>query len=341
MQALFVTGEPQRPLAWGEATTPELVDPTDALVRPLAVAACDLDRAIVERRSPFPGRFMIGHEFTGEIIDVGDHVHQLGVGDIVLASFQPSCGACSRCQSARSSVCGAVPNGTMYGIGATGGDWGGALSDAIRVPWAAFNLQRLHTPGDFRRLASASDNLADGLRCVEGPLQRNPEASVLIAGRGSIALYAMICAKHLGASEITVASDDPFVLDTAAATGATCAPVTSWPKRFAAHDVTVDCTNSVAGLNAVLRSTAPYGECTSASIFFGGPIPVPMFNLNMLGIHFHTGRVNSAADMRHVLDLVDQGLDPDGINPAYWPFEQAIEALSSEPFSRKVIVHQS
>ena len=216
----------------------------------------------------------------------------------------------------------------------------GPLSEAIRVPWAEYNLRPLRTQGDDRRLASASDNLADGLRCVEGPLQRNPGGSVLVAGRGSIALYAVLCAKHLGAGVVSVASDDAFVLDTAAAMNAECLPLTSWPKRFPAHDITVDCTNSVAGLSAVMKSTAPYGECTSASIFFGKPIPVPMFNLNMLGMTFHTGRVNSAADMQHVLDLVEGGLDPDLINPAYWPFDHAIEALSSEPFSRKVIVHR-
>ena len=90
----------------------------------------------------------------------------------------------------------------------------------------------------------------------------------------------------------------------------------------------------------MLRSTSPFGESTSSSIYFGKPVPVHMFNLNMLGITFHTGRVNSAAQMRRVLELVDEGLDPEGIDPAYWPFDEAVEALASEPFSRKVIVHR-
>ena len=62
--------------------------------------------------------------------------------------------------------------------------------------------------------------------------------------------------------------------------------------------------------------------------------------MNMRGITFHTGRVNSAAQLGRVLELVDQGLDPESIDPAYWPFDQAVEALASEPFSRKVIVHR-
>ncbi len=340
MQALFATGNAADPLAWRELPSPALEAATDAIVRPLAVAACDLDRSIVDGRSPFPGEFALGHEFTAEVVEIGDDVTGLVPGDIVLASFQPSCGECPRCRRHFSSVCQAVPNGTMYGIGPTGGDWGGALADALRVPWADYNLARLPENCDPIRIASASDNVADGLRGVDGPLQRNPGASVLIAGRGSIPLYAVACAKHLGASAITVASNDPFVLETAEAIGAECLPVEEWPKRFPSHDITIDCTNSVAGLSAVLQSTAPFGECTSSSIFFGGPIPVPMFHLNMRGITFHTGRVNSAASLHRVLELVQDGLDLEAINPAYWVFTDAIEALTSEPFSRKVIVHR-
>ena len=170
MQALFATGKSNTPLAWEEAPTPKLAHATDAIVRPLAVAACDLDRAIVAGRSPFPGRFMLGHEFTAEVIEVGAEVQSLCVGDVVLASFQPSCGTCSHCARHHSSVCSTVPNGTMYGIGATGGDWDGALADALRVPWADYNLARLRNPEDYARVASASDNLADGLRGGRGPV---------------------------------------------------------------------------------------------------------------------------------------------------------------------------
>ena len=228
----------------------------------------------------------------------------------------------------------------MYGIGQTGGDWGGALSDAIRVPWADYNLAVLPDTLDPKVCASASDNLADGLRCVDEPLLKQANASVLIAGQGSIALYALVCAQHLGASEIFVASKDDFVLQTAERLGANCMPVNEWPKRFPSHPITVDCTNDIDGLAAVLKSTSPYGTCTSASIFFGGDIPLPMFNLNMKGITFHTGRVNSAGSLPRVLELLTAGLDPNKINPAYWDFEHAIEGLTQEPFSRKVIVHR-
>ena len=339
MRALFKTENSDELLAWRDVPSPQLQHATDAIVRPVAVAACDLDRSIALGQPVFPGEFMLGHEFCAEVLEVGDEVCHLSQGDLVLASFQPSCGACPRCSRALSSVCGAVPNGTMYGIGATGGDWGGAYADSIRVPWAGYNLRALSLSTNPATLASASDNFADGLRGVDGPLRRNPGAGVLIAGSGSIPLYAVICAKFLGAGSITVASADEFVLDTAAALGADCLPVDSdrWPKRFASFDITVDCTNQTQGLSCVLQSTAPYGECTSSSIFFGGPIAVPMFNLNMRGISFHTGRVNSAGQLDRVLELVNAGIDLDQINPAYVGFADVAQALVELPFSQKVI----
>ena len=115
-------------------------------------------------------------------------------------------------------------------------------------------------------------------------------------------------------------------------------PVSEWPERFKNHEITVDCTNSVAGLNAVLRSTAPYGVSTSSSIFFSGSVDVPMFNLNMRGISFHTGRVNSAASLSRVLELLSSGLDPELIQPAYFSFADAIDGLADAPYSRKVII---
>ncbi len=164
---------------------------------------------------------------------------------------------------------------------------------------------------------------------------------MLLAGRGSIPLYALVCAKFLGASQVSVASDDKFVLEQAESLGAECLPIEQWPKRFRSFDITVDCTNNVDGLSAVLQSTAPYGECTSSSIFFGKGVEIPMFNLNMRGISFHTGRVNSASQTSRVLTLLEQGLNPDDINPAYYALQDTIEGLMAEPFSRKVIVHRA
>jgi alcohol dehydrogenase len=335
MQALHYLGKSQ--LRWQDVPDATLVNPTDAIVRPLAVAACDLDRSIFAGTAPFKPPFVIGHEFTGEVIACGEHVTGISTGDIVLASFQPSCGACAPCKRGNSAACTEVPPTSMYGIGEAAGHWSGALADAVRVPWADFNLRRLPMGVTPVAAASASDNFADGLRGVDDELAARPGASVLIAGSGSIPLYAIAAARHLGAGHITYASADQRALAIAEHLGADCVQVDAWPKRFATHDITMDCTQRPEGLTALIRSTAPFGLCTSASIYFGQSPPMPLSDMYMKGIRFHTGRVNSASQLDRVLELIAAGLDPLAIEPAIYAWSDIERGFRDAPVGAKLV----
>lgn len=338
MKALFFTDT--RQLEWQETETPTLIESSDAIVIPRAVAACDLDRRIVKGKAPMPGPFILGHEFTGEVAEVGSEVTNLKVGDRVMASFQPSCGNCYSCSIHRSSVCQSVPTTSMYGIGVAGGNWGGAIAEKIRVPWADVNLRVIPDHVDFATLAPASDNLVDGLRAVDDPLNQRPGASVLVAGDGSVALYTVLCAQFLGSEQVTFASADEVALQVAETLGADCLPVKDWPRKFSTHEITMDCTGSAEGLNSVVRSTKPAGICTSGSIYFGADIPMPLGDMYMKSISFHTGRVDSVSNLDRVLELVGAGLDLNKIQPAQLPMEDAIDSFDSNPFSRKLIFTQ-
>ena len=123
MQALYFNGA--RSLEWRDVAQPRLEGAGEALVRPLAVATCDLDVAIVAGKGPFAPPFAIGHEFAGEIVELGDAVQNFRIGDRVAVAFQPSCGGCAPCRRGHTAACTVAPGTPMYGIGVTGGDWGG------------------------------------------------------------------------------------------------------------------------------------------------------------------------------------------------------------------------
>lgn len=335
MQALFYEGKKQ--LVWREVSAPQIKEAGDALVEPVAVSMCDLDHNIVMGGSPFPGPFMLGHEFVGRVVTVGDGVRNLQPGDLVIASFQPSCGHCSSCAATHTSVCREVPNTSMYGIGAAGGDWQGAMSDLVRVPWAEFNLRVIPDELNLISLAPGSDNFADGLRCVEAPLKKFPGASVLIAGQGSIPLYALLCAKHLGAGRVVFASKDQTAIRTAEKLGAEVLHIDTWPKKLGAFQITVDCTNDVAGLQCLIRSTDLFGCLTSASIYFAPTTPIPMADMYMKGIELHTGRADSASLLDRVIELAAGGVDLDLIEPAYFPMADAVDVLLGGGRHNKVI----
>ena len=57
---------------WQEAPDPALEGPGEALVRPLAVAMCDLDAWVMRGTVPFEGPFALGHEFVGEVVEAGE-----------------------------------------------------------------------------------------------------------------------------------------------------------------------------------------------------------------------------------------------------------------------------
>src|SRR5262245_45097540 len=163
-QLMFV--EPER-LERQDVPTPRLDSAAAALVRPLAVTTCDLDHLIVHGRVPLPGPFPLGHEFVAEVTDVGDGVAAVRPGDRVVVPFQISCGECGRCRKGLTSSCETVPVRSAYGLGPIGGlDWGGALTDVVRVPFADAMLQPLPATVAPSAIASASDNLRDAWRTV-------------------------------------------------------------------------------------------------------------------------------------------------------------------------------
>jgi len=199
VQALVFRGPMD--LAWEEVPTPELTDPRDALVRPLAVARCDLDPAIALGLYPMPAPFVMGHETVGEVVAVGSDVGTVAVGDRVIVPFQLSCTECAACRRGHTNACERVAPGTAFGLGPHGGvDLGGALAELVRVPWADVMLLALPPGLDPVIAAGIPDNVADGYRCVAGPLAEHPGAPVLVVGglAPSVGLHAVMVALALG-----------------------------------------------------------------------------------------------------------------------------------------------
>ncbi len=121
-------------LEWREVAAPKIDAPDQALVRPLAVATCDLDTLLLRGEAlMFGGGFPLGHESVGVVVEVGEHVTAFKPGDRVVPSFQISCGTCDRCRRGLTGNCERVRGTPMYGIGARGGNFGGALSDLMKV----------------------------------------------------------------------------------------------------------------------------------------------------------------------------------------------------------------
>src|SRR5688572_24169083 len=120
-----------------EKPSPKIEGSRQAIVRPLAVSRCDLDFVFARGKAPVAGPFALGHECIAEVLAIGDAVDTVSIGDRVVVPFQISCGTCARCRRGQTGSCMAVPKLAAYGLGPLSGtEYGGALSDVLRVPFA-------------------------------------------------------------------------------------------------------------------------------------------------------------------------------------------------------------
>jgi len=327
---------------WQEQPDPLGPGPAGAVVRPLAVARCDLDLPMATA-GLFPGPFALGHETVAEVVSVGEQVRQRRRGDRVLVPFQVSCGTCSACQDARFGGCTTYRGriGAAFGFGESGGGFGGAVSDLLAVPAADHLL--IPAPADVSAtaLATLPDNVADGYRAVGPILRERPDADVLVVGGmvKSVTLYAVATALALGARRVRYVDTDPAALAAARAVGAEVVEHHGgWPRRFDRALITVDGTGDPEGLATVLRSTEDYGYCTSVAIYFGSSTPLPLLEMYTRGVTFHVSRADSRRLLPEVIDLVaSKRLDPLLIPTTVVPWDQAPRAWL-EPATKLVLV---
>jgi alcohol dehydrogenase len=341
VRALVYAGPKQ--LEWRDVDEPQLAGEDEAIVRHLAVATCDLDALIVSGESPFPPPFQLGHEGVAEVLEVGDRVQNVQPGDRVLVPFQINCGTCQACRQGRTGNCETLPLGQTYGFGfgEEGAQWGGFLSDKVRVPFADAMLIPVPEGLAPELAASASDNITDAYRTVAPHLSARPGAPVLIcggAGPGSIGLLAVAQALALGAEAVLYVDEDPARRAIAAGYGAeTLDHVPDQLERR--YPITVDASSSREGLALALASLDRDGICTSTGIYFDPEMvpPFPLLNLYVLGATFHTGRIHARRDAPAVLDLLASGtLDIEAIT-AKVAFDDAADALL-ERFTKLVFL---
>lgn len=312
MRALIASGGGR--LAWRDVPVPPDPGPDGALVRPIAVATCDLDRALALGATPFPLGLNIGHECVAEVLGIGERVRSVQPGQRVCVPFQINCGRCGACRTGLTSNCTTVPPLSMYGFGVGGGHWGGVLADQVAVPYADAMLVPLPDEVDPVAAASVSDTICDGYRHIAphlpGLLRRDPDADVLIIGclgrrtiyGPSVTLYAGQVALALGARRVRLADGRPDVRAAAVRLG--LEPLRPRElRRTPPAALVLSATVSSRGLWAALSLTAPDGVCSSVGALHRRA-RVPAMRLYARNASFHIGRTNARALMPEVLELM-------------------------------------
>jgi threonine dehydrogenase-like Zn-dependent dehydrogenase len=327
MQQLMCTGPST--VIWQDIDEPRLRSGVDAIVRPLAVARCDIDPFLASGFFPSAAPFALGHECVAEIVEIGANAKGLRAGQRVVVAFQLSCGSCGSCKDGHTGNCDEYPVLSDYGMQPLSGvEYGGMLTDLVYVPYADAMLEPVPDGLDSAALGSLSDNVLDGYRAVAPHLKQHAGSEVLIVSHGlsSVPLYALQAALALGAGRVDYASNDRTTLEAAERLGAR--PVlTDFGKRQGRYPIVVDAGLTPEGLHYALASTKPEGICHSVSFYAGPPVPMPLGRLYTLGIRFFVGRAHAVALLPEVMPLVASGrLRPQEVTTRTVPWNDAPKA---------------
>jgi NADPH:quinone reductase-like Zn-dependent oxidoreductase len=191
------TGGPEV-LEWREVPEP-VVGPDDVLVRVRASGVCGRD--VIDRRGGFPAMklpVILGHEFAGEVVSVGNAVTAFAVGDRVANLHRPFCGACDAC------VSGEIPDCTSAWQ-SFGHTIDGGYAELVAVPEKAL----VAVPSDigFTDAASVGCTAAVALRALRHEAGLQLGETVLITGAsGGVGMQAIQIAKAMGARVIALTS---------------------------------------------------------------------------------------------------------------------------------------
>jgi glutathione-independent formaldehyde dehydrogenase len=194
------------------------------LLKVITTNICGSDQHMVRGRTSALAGLVLGHEITGEVIEIGSDVENFKVGDLASVPFNVACGRCRTCKEQDTGVCLTVnPSraGGAYGYVDMGG-WVGGQADYVMVPYADFNLLKLPhrdlAMEKIRDLTCLSDILPTG---YHGAVTAGvgPGSTVYIAGAGPVGLAAAASSRLLGAAVVIVGDVNPTRLTHAKSQG--------------------------------------------------------------------------------------------------------------------------
>ena len=193
---------------------------------------CGSDQHMVRGRTSLPGGHMIlGHEITGEVVELGKDVEFIKKGDVCSVPFNIACGRCDNCRQGHTGIClnvNPARPGAAYGYVDMGG-WIGGQAEYVMVPYADFNLLKFPDKEQAKEKITSLTLLSDIFPTgYHGAVTAGvkPGSTVYVAGAGPVGLACAASAQLLGAACVIVGDAIPERLNQAKSFGCEVVDIT-------------------------------------------------------------------------------------------------------------------
>ena len=211
---------------------PEILNPRDAIIKVTTTAICGSDLHLYDGYIPTMAKGdILGHEFMGEVVDIGSAITNLKIGDRVVIPFTIACGKCFFCQQGMSSACdNSNPNAhvaeAVYGFSPSGlfgyshmlGGYAGGQAEYVRVPFADVGATIIPEDLPDEKVLFLSDIFPTGYMAAEN-CNIGRGDTVAVWGCGPVGQFAIKSAYLLGAERVIAIDDNPDRLRMAAEDG--------------------------------------------------------------------------------------------------------------------------
>jgi L-iditol 2-dehydrogenase len=309
-----------------EMSQPADPGPGEILVKLRSVGICGsdmhwyLDGSIYGLQAVYPQ--VLGHEPSGEVIEVGSGVHELKAGDRVSIEPTVSCGQCEWCRRSQFNNC----SSSLF-MGSP--QLPGLLREYATIP--AHNASVVPEGFSYTR-ASLIEPLAVIIHMLE-LVEIRAADTVAVLGAGPIGLLAAAVARHAGAAQVFMADKLPHRIKMARDLGATAAvPIEQFGQLIADEtrgrgvDIAIDAAGADQTMNAALAVTRLGGTCVMIGIPNHSPVSLDLFSLQAKEIRFQpVKRSNHRSEP--AIQLLAAGSVPEAIVTHRVTIEQAPDAF--------------
>ncbi len=303
-----VTFEGPFKVAVSDVDDPTIREPGDVILKVTTSAICGSDLHAYNGRIPTPVTgWVMGHEYVGEVVEVGEGVEGLSAGDRVVGAPYASCGECFYCKRDWPSQC---MHQQHFGYGMLPG----AQAEYLRVPYGGSTLEKLPDGLTDERAILVGDVLSTGYFALERGEVRRGDV-VVVVGSGPVGLCVLMCARPFEPKVVIAIDSVPERLEMAGKLGALPVEMNGQDPGAVIRehtegrgaDVVIEAVGHQEALRSCFQYVRPGGTISAVGVYSEAEFPFPMFKAYLYDLTFRIGACPVKNYMAKLLNMIERG----------------------------------